>query len=450
MKLLPSDAALLLDLYELTMASSYLAHDMRESATFDLFVRRLPRERNFLVACGIDRALAYLETLHFDEEAIDRLKRLGQFDASFLEMLGTLRFTGEVWAVPEGELVLDEEPILRVTAPIAEAQLVETFLLNCVLFETMIASKAARVTLAAQGRSWSEFGMRRAHGADAALRGARAAWVGGATSTSDVLAACELGIPPSGTMAHSFVLSFDSELDSFRLFAHDHGERSVLLIDTWDTSEGARHAARVGVELKPRGERLRAVRIDSGDFLSASREVRTILDEAGLEETGIVLSGDLDEREIQRLLGEGAPVDGFGVGTQVSTSADAPSLGGVYKLSDYAGVPRMKFSEHKVTLPGKKQVHRVEENGHWVRDVISLEDETVESSRPLLEPVMKEGRRISAPGALREARERCGRRLASLPPPLCDLDKKSHFPVERSAGLERLMAKISRNHFGVV
>ena len=439
MSLNASDAALLLDLYELTMGSTYLAHGMHGDATFDLFVRKLPHERNFLVACGIERALEYLETLHFDAFALERLRKLGTFNESFLAELAKLRFTGEVWAVPEGELVFSEEPILRITGPIAEAQLVETFLLNCVLFETMIASKAARVTLACRGKPWSEFGMRRAHGADAALRGARAAYLGGAGSTSNVLAASEFGISPSGTMAHSFVMAFDSERHAYSTFAGDHRGRTILLIDTWDTLEGARIAAEIGRVLADQGDAIRGVRIDSGDFVEASRAVRKILDDAGLSQLQIFVSGDLDEHEIAALLDVGAPIDAFGVGTQLATSADAPNLGGVYKLCEFAGSPRMKLSEHKITLPGRKQVHRVEESGRWVKDVIALENETVPNSRPLLEPVMRGGRRLSEPESLEDGRARCLRRLAALPDALRDLELHVDWPVERSPGLQKLI-----------
>ena len=434
-----SDAALLLDLYELTMASSYLAHGMRGDATFDLFVRKLPGERNFLVACGLERALEYLETLHFDAHALACLRNMGLFNEAFLTELGKLRFTGEVWAVPEGELVFAEEPILRVTGPIAEAQLVETFLLNCVLFETMIASKAARVTLAARGKAWSEFGMRRAHGSDAAVRGGRAAYLAGAGSTSNVLSASQFGIPPSGTMAHSFVMAFDTERHAYETFAGDHGERTILLIDTWDTLQGARIAAEVARVLVDQGDAIRGVRIDSGDFMEASRAVRKILDDAGHSRLQIFISGDLDEHQIARLLDAGAPIDAFGVGTQVATSADAPALGGVYKLSEYAGSPRMKLSAQKITLPGRKQVFRVEESGRWVKDVIALENETIPNARPLLEPIMRGGRRLNEPESLTDARARCLRRIAALPEPLRDLEHPVKWPVERSPGLQALI-----------
>lgn len=446
-----SDRALLLDLYELTMASSYLARDMTAPATFDLFVRHLPPARNFLVACGVEAALEHLEQLRFDELAIERLRRLHVFDERFLARLPSLRFTGDVWAVPEGEVVFGEEPILRVTAPLPEAQLVETFLLNCVLFETMIASKAARVTIAAHGRPFVEFGMRRAQGGDAALRGARAAYVGGAAGTSNVLASTELAIAPSGTMAHSFVMAFPDELSAFRAYATDHGERTVLLIDTWDTLAGAAAAIEAGREAAARGHRIRGVRIDSGDFLSDSRHVRRMLDDAGLGDASIFVSGDLDEHAIAALLAAGAPIDAFGVGTHLATSSDAPFLGGVYKLAEHAGQPTMKLSAGKVTLPGRKQVQRVVRGGSWERDVIALEDERIEGGRPLLERVMRAGRRTRPREPLQKARERCLARLSEMPAPLRDLTARVPYPVDHSPGLARLLGELTarlREHHG--
>ena len=408
-----ANAVLLTDLYELTMAASYHAHGMTGEATFDLFVRDVPK-RNFLVACGIEEALSFLEILGFDTAALEYLSAQRLFDDAFLEHLSSLRFTGEVRAVREGEIVFPHEPLVSVTAPLIEAQIVETFLLNCVSFQTMIASKAARVSLACRGRPFVDFSARRDHGADAALKAARAAFVGGASATSNVLAGKVYGIPISGTMAHSYVMAFEDELQAFRSFCRDFPTSAVLLIDTFDVEEGARNAVRVARELAPDGIRILGVRIDSGALGPLTRSVRKILDEAGLEDVSIVLSGDLDEFRIKALLDDGVPADRFGVGTQLGTSGDVPALGGVYKLVAEDGVPKMKLSTGKATLPGRKQVHRFFEDESLRHDVVALEDEPV-GGRPLLSCVMEAGRRLSAPEPLAEVRERCLEGLSALP-----------------------------------
>ncbi len=414
--------ALLTDLYELTMAASYHAHGMDGPATFDLFVRHLPKERNFLVATGLEPALDFLEGFHFDQDAIRYLRSLGLFDATFLARLAGIRFTGEVWAFPEGEAVFASEPLLRVTAPLIEAQLVETYLLATVNFQSMVASKAARVALACGTRPFVDFSARRDHGPEAALGAARAAFIGGAASTSNVLAGKRFGIPVAGTMAHSYVMAFGDEEAAFRAFARDFPERSTLLIDTFDTERGARRAARVALDLRAEGIRVSGVRIDSGDLASLARSVRAILDDAGLRDMRIFLSGDLDERRIAEIVREGSPADAFGVGTQLGTSADAPYLGGVYKLVDDAGGPKMKTSTGKVTLPGRKQVYRVEVDEYADHDVIALEDEPVSEGRALLRKVMAAGHRLGDREALDAARDRARRAIGGLPPALRSLD----------------------------
>jgi nicotinate phosphoribosyltransferase len=389
-----SNAALLTDLYELTMAASYHSRDMTAEATFDLFVRELPRERNFLISCGLEQALDYLENLRFEDESITYLRSLDMFNEGFLNYLETLRFTGSVHAIAEGDLVFPGEPLLRVTAPLIEAQVVETFLLNCVIFQTMIASKAARVQIACGDQTtFVDISLRRDHGADAALKAAPASYVGGASATSNVLAGKLWGIPVSGTMAHSYIMAFEDELAAFRSFARDFPDRAVLLIDTFDVEEGARRAAQVARELAEEGVALAGVRIDSGDLAELSRSVRKILDDAGLKETKIFLSGDLDEYRIKALRDEGAPVDAFGVGTQLGTSGDAPWLGGVYKLVAEKDEPKIKLSTGKVTLPGKKQVHRFYSGDHCERDVVALEEEDIGGGRPVLVEVVRDGRR---------------------------------------------------------
>ena len=437
-----ANAALVTDLYELTMAAAYHSQGMDGKATFELFVRQLPENRNFLLACGLEQALDYLATMSFDEDAITFLRSLGLFGEDFLERLRSFRFTGDVWAVPEGEVVFAREPLVVVTASILEAQVVETFLLTTVLFQTMVASKAARVAIACQGRPFADFSARRDHGADAALKAARAAHVGGAASTSNVLAGHLFGIPLTGTMAHAYVMAFDREIDAFRSFARTFPENAVLLIDTYDTERGARRVVELARELAREGISLRGVRIDSGDIGELARRVRRILDEGGLDDVRIVASGDLDEHRIAELLAAGAPIDTFGVGTRLGTSADEPSLGGVYKLVEDSRGPRMKRSTAKATLPGRKQVHRfVGEDGRLSHDVLALADEKVTDGdgQPLLEEVMRAGRVVHGE-PLEAIRARAHRAVASLPDELRALDRRHDFTVGRSPGLDELVA----------
>jgi nicotinate phosphoribosyltransferase len=439
-----SNAGLLTDLYEITMAASYHERSMTGQATFDLFVRELPACRNFLIVGGLEQALDYLEVLSFDEEATHYLRSLRMFDESFLEYLRGFEFTGEVWAVPEGEAVFPPEPIVRVTAPLIEAQIVETFLLNCITFQTMIASKAARVSLACGDRRFVDFSLRRDHGADAGLKGSRASFIGGASGTSNVLAGMTYGIPVSGTMAHSYIMAFESETEAFRAYARQFPQRAVLLIDTFDSEEGARRAAQVAKELSAEGINVSGVRLDSGDLGPLARSVRKILDEAGLGEMQIFLSGDLDEYRIKSLLEEGAPVDAFGVGTQMGTSADSPALGGVYKLVEDERGPKIKLSTGKATLPGRKQVFRFQSE-MFDYDVIGLEDEDVPGSRPLLEKVMEGGRRFTEPEPLEVLQERCRSSLGLLPPRLKDLEPaRRPYQVQRSSRLDELVREMSQ------
>ena len=433
-----ANAALLTDLYELTMSASYHSRGMNGEATFDLFVRDLPAHRNFLVVCGVEQALEYLEGLRFDQDSIDYLESLGLFEDTFLDYLSGMSFSGDVWAMNEGEVAFAREPILRVSAPLIEAQIVETFLLNCITFQTMVASKAARVSLAAGERDFLDFSLRRDHGADAGLKAARAAYVAGASATSNVLAGKMFGIPVSGTMAHSYVMAFESETEAFRAFARDFPDQAILLIDTFDVAQGARRAVEVARDLASEGVVLKGVRIDSGDLAALTRQVREILDEAGLTETRIILSGDLDEYRVKEMLDAGVPVDTFGVGTQMGTSADSPFLGGVYKLVAEAGVPKVKLSAGKVTLPGVKQVFRVTEASTMERDVITLADETIEGGRGLLEPAIASGRRTRPLEALADVKERCAAALAQLPPSLRTLEPAERYPVTLSDRLQDL------------
>jgi nicotinate phosphoribosyltransferase len=435
--------ALLTDLYEFTMGAAYHAAGMEGTATFELFVRELPADRSFLVTAGLESALAYLETLAFTAADLAYLRSLALFDEGFLARLAALRFTGEAWAIAEGRIAFAREPLLVVRAPLLEAQLVETFLLNCMTFQTLVASKAARIALACAGRPFVDFSARRDHGPDAALLAARAAFVGGASATATVLAGQRWGIPLSGTMAHSYVMAFADEEEAFRRFARLFPGRAVLLIDTWDTVEGARRAARVAHELAAEGNLVRGVRLDSGDLLALAPAVRRVLDEAGCREVQIIVSGDLDEHRIAELLAGGAPIDAFGVGTRLGTGGDAPTLGTVYKLVEDAGGPRMKLSTGKATLPGRKQVYRQVDGGVLGRDVLALAEEPAPAGEPLLLPVMREGRRVARPESLVEVQRRCREELARLPESLRALRGRRPYPVELSPALQALATRLA-------
>jgi nicotinate phosphoribosyltransferase len=426
--------ALLVDQYELTMLRAYEEAGMTGRAVFSLFVRRLPPGRSYLLACGVDSALGYLERLHFPDDVRGYLAAREEYGPSFADRLGGWRFRGDVWAVPEGTPVFQNEPILEVEASLPEAQLVETFLMNQVHLQTLLASKAARVRQAAGDRTVADFGLRRMHGADAGLKSARAFHVAGLDSTSNVLAGRAYGIPVTGTMAHSFVQAHDRELDAFRAFAAVYPE-TVLLVDTYDTLEGVRNVIRLARELGD-GFRVRGVRLDSGDLRDLARRVRAMLDGAGLDRVGIFASGGLDEWSIRELVRGGAPIDGFGVGTGMGVSSDAPSLDIAYKLTEYDGQGRLKLSPGKPILPGRKQVFRVEEGGTAVRDVVARADEAGHG-RPLLVKMMEGGRRLPAGYAdLEVARERARDELARLPERILALeDANPPFPVEVSRAL---------------
>jgi nicotinate phosphoribosyltransferase len=422
-------SALSTDLYELTMVGGYFAAGLSGRATFDLFVRQLPPTRTYLIASGLEQALDFLESLRFTAEEIQFLRTVPALarlpSAFFDEYLPQFRFTGDVWAMEEGTPVFADEPIMRVTAPLGEAQLVETALIAETMFPTSVTSRAARVVTAAAGRPVMEFGARRAHGIDAGIRAARAAYIAGFTSTSIVEAGKRFGIPLSGTMAHSWVMAFAEEATAFRTYAELFGD-AVLILDTYDAVAAARMVAASG--LKPK-----AVRIDSGDLVKTSREVRGILDEKGLVDTTIVASGDLDEIRIAEIVAAGAPIDGFGVGTAVSTSSDAPALSGVYKLAeierDGRFVPVFKKSPGKRTYPGCKQVWRVVRDGIAVEDVLALEGtQPPADAQPLLHEVMKRGVRLSRP-SLNEIRERCRQRLATLPRDVTQVIDGKKYPV---------------------
>jgi nicotinate phosphoribosyltransferase len=394
----PTDtrSPLFTDLYQLTMLQAYFREEMREPAVFDLFVRRL-RHRNYLVACGLETVLDFLETLRFTDDELDYLADQDTFEDDFLDYLAGFRFTGDVYAMPEGTPVFPDEPILEVVAPIGEAQLVETYLLNQITFQTGLASKATRVVHAAQrdgtDRAVADFGMRRMHGTDAAMKAARACYIAGVDSTSNVLAGQTYGLPVTGTMAHSYIEAHDREVDAFKRFAELYPE-TTLLVDTYDTLDGVRKVIDLAEEW---GEafRVQALRLDSGDLAALAHQARQLLDDAGLEDVQLFASSGLDEHKITDLLDRGAPIDGFGVGTRMGTMADQPYLDSAYKLAGYAGTPRMKLSKAKSNLPGRKQVTRQFAEGTADQDVIAAHDEVVDGE-PLLQCVMKDGARTDA------------------------------------------------------
>lgn len=437
--------ALRTDLYQLTMMQAYWKSGHNPEATFDYFVRKIPFG-SYLVTAGLRYVLDYIETLRFEYDDIEYL--LGQgFDEEFLDSLRDFRFTGDILAMPEGSIAFPLEPMIRVTAPIMEAQLIETYLLNKMNFSTLIATKASRVVYAARGRSIAEFGLRRAQG-DGHLEATRATYIGGCASTSNVLAGKILGIPVSGTMAHSFVTSFDNEIDSYRVYAEAFPKRCFLLIDTYNSIEGAKKAIIVGKELEQRGEKLLGVRLDSGDLAELSKKVRRLLDDGGLKYVKIVASGDLNEWKIDELMNKGAKIDLFGVGTELVTGRPTPALDGIYKLSDVVELgrhlPKMKLSDDtvKATLPGKKRVWRIVDKGKFVRDIISLEEDSFDNAVPLLEKVVEKGRVVCNRPSLEEIRQRVMENLSNLPDIYRELDSAPVYPVEFSNGLVELRESI--------
>jgi nicotinate phosphoribosyltransferase len=440
-----SNAVLLTDLYELAMLQAYFEEGMEKEAVFELFPRRLPERRNYLVACGLDDVLHYLETLSFPPEAIAGLSRLGRFSDRFLERLARLRFSGDVYAVPEGTVVFGGEPLVEVVAPLPEAQLAETFLMNQVHFQTLAASKAARVVTAAAGRAVVDFGVRRMHGTDAGMKAARAFFIAGIQSTSNVLAGVTYGIPVAGTMAHSYVQAHADETEAFRAFARVFPD-TVLLVDTYDTLEAVRKVVALAREMGDRF-RISSVRLDSGDLDALSKAARRILDDGGLRDVSLFASSSLDEYAIAKLLAGGAPIAGFGVGTHMGVSEDAPYLDMAYKLVEYDGVGRTKLSPKKPILPGRKQVFRTLARGEAAGDVIAGHEEVLDG-RPLLVQVMKSGRRTAAGReTLLVARDRARRELAELPTRLRALEAASPpYPVRVSAALEAEHERVSEEH----
>ncbi len=440
----PETSVLLTDLYQLTMLQAYFSRGMEGTAVFEFFVRKLPKGRGFLIAAGLEQVLEYLENLRFTPQELEWMASRGRYGKDFVDYLSRLRFTGDVHAMPEGTVFFPNEPILRVTAPIPQAQLVETRVINLLHFQTLIASKAARSVLVAPGKLLVDFGLRRTHGAEAGLLAARAGYLAGLSGTSTVLAGPVFNIPLYGTMAHSFIQAHDSETEAFEHFARTQPDGVVLLLDTYDTEAAAEKVVVLAPRLRKEGIRIRGVRLDSGNLADHARKVRRILDEGGLKSVRIFASGNLDEYTVRDLVAS-APIDGFGIGSRMVTSADAPYLDCAYKLQEYGGRPRRKRSEGKATWPGRKQVYRLlGSDGRIAYDVLTLEDD-LQEGQPLIEPFMHAGKRLPAgeagmgpPTPLSELRKRAAAQLALLPEHLRRLEEDPPYEVRISQSLHDL------------
>ena len=445
----PATSPLLTDLYQLNMLQAYLDRGQTDTAVFEFFVRRLPARRGFLMAAGLEQALDFLENLQFSSEEINWLRQNYGFTDQFLDYLARLRFTGDVDAMPEGTIFFANEPIIRVIAPLPEAQLVETRLINILHFQSVVASKAARMVLAAPGKQLVDFGLRRAHGAEAGLMAARASYLAGFVGTATVLARKDFGIPIFGTMAHSFIQANDDETVAFSAFAHSRPDNLVLLIDTYDTEAAARKVVKLAPRLKEAGITVHGVRLDSGDLIMLSKSVRRILNDGGLQDVTIFASGGLDEDELVRMLDANAPIDGFGVGTSLTTSSDAPALDCAYKLQEYAGIARRKRSVGKATWPGRKQVWRsLGDDGRMVGDVLALHDDQ-QVGEPLLVPVMRSGQRFASSPTLADIRQKAAHGLAQLPESLRRLSDATTLSVTVASGLIALAEEVDRRSAGM-
>ena len=430
--------ALHTDFYQITMAASYFAHDMQGEASFSLFAHRLPPQRGFIVAAGLEYALDYLENFAFKPGDLDYLASLKRFRPEFLDFLSGLEFTGDVWALPEGTAFTAGEPILEVTAPLIGAQLVETFLINVLNLHSTLATKAARCVMAAQGRTLLDFGLRRTQGLEAGMAAARSSAMTGFSSTSNVAAARALGIAPVGTMAHSFVEAFGDERAAFAAFADTFPDHAVFLADTYDSVNGLRHAVELAREMREQGHNMLGVRLDSGDLVDMSRKAREMLDEAGLENALVFVSGSLDEWRISELLAQGAKIDGFGVGTKMVCSADAPYMDFAYKLVSYQGRPTLKLSSGKETWVAPKQIwRRLDQDGRIASDLLGLREESQEG-KPLLQKVMQKGKRVGPRLDWRSAREVFKTERESLPEECLKLTDPGGILVEVTPALQDL------------
>ncbi len=440
----PPTSPLTTDLYELNMIQAYLDRSEDREAVFEFFVRRLPARRGFMLAAGLDDALAYLETLAFSAADIDWLKSTGRFRQNLIDYLAGFRFTGSVHAIPEGTVCFPNEPLIRITAPLPQAQLVETRLINILHFQTLIASKAARMVLAAPGKILSDFGLRTAHGAEAGLFSARASYIAGFAGAANVYAGEVYGIPMVGTMAHSLVQVHGDEAEAFEVFVRARPDGAILLIDTYDTEAGARKVVELAPKLKADGISIRGVRIDSGDLIAMARKVRDILDAGGLRDVIVLVSGGINEDVLKNMMVKRAPIDGFGIGVNLAASVDAPAFDCAYKLQEYAGKPKRKLSEGKATWPGRKQVWRSYDADHHMRnDILSLESDR-QPGEQLVVPVMRGGKRLGPAETLAVIRERAARDLARLPEPLRRLEQVGPYPVKISEALATLADEAER------
>jgi nicotinate phosphoribosyltransferase len=445
-------SALLTDLYQINMMQAYLDQGATETAVFELFARNLPPRRGFLLAAGLEQALQFLETLQFSATEIEWLKGTGRFRPNLIDYLSTLRFSGDVHAMPEGTVFFANEPILRITAPLPQAQLVESRLINIIHYQVLIAAKAVRMMLAAPNKVLVDFGFRRAHGAEAGVMAARASYLTGFAGTATVLAGEEFGIPIYGTMAHSFIESFNDEGAAFAAFARSRPDNLVFLIDTYDVEAAARKVVALAPKLKEAGIAVRGVRIDSGDLVAQARSVRAILDAGGLGDVTIFVSGGLDEDNLLAFARAHAPIDGIGIGTAMTTSSDVPALDVVYKLQEYAGVPRRKRSANKATWPGRKQVwRRYDGDGRMAGDLLSLAAPahdgaaSGQNGEPLVRLVMQNGRRVDPPPSLDDIRRHAARELQRLPEPLRRLEPGAPYGVEVADALRQLAEEVDRH-----
>ncbi len=435
-------SAVLTDLYQLTMLKAYHDRGMNHTAVFEFYIRNLPAQRNFLMAAGLEQVLEYLENLRFTQQERDWLQSSGRFPTDFVDSLADFRFTGDVDALPEGTIFFGNEPVLRITAPLPQAQLAESRIINILQMQTMAASKAARMVLTALGKTLLDFGLRRAHGAEAGLFVARASYLAGFNGSATVPAEPFYGIPVFGTMAHSYIQTHGDETAAFRDFAHSWPDNTIFLLDTYDTVKAAHKMVALARDLKKEGISIHGVRLDSGDLVLLAKQVRSILDEGGLKDTKIFASGNLDEYALEQLIDKQAPIDGFGIGTRLAVSEDAPTLECVYKMQEYDGQPRRKRSQGKATWPGKKQVFRTfDAQGKMQEDHLAMEDESL-PGEPLLKPCMRQGKRLSPPAPLEQLRTHAARQLDQLPKALRSLKQGPSYPVHISQKIRELADRL--------
>ena len=440
----PKTNALLTDLYQLAMLRAYHDQGMNQTAVFEFYIRNLPAERNFLMAAGLEQVLEYLETLEFTPQERDWMQHSGGFPAEFVDSLKDFRFTGDVDALPEGTVFFPNEPVLRITAPLPQAQLVESRIINILQMQTLTASKAARMVLTAPGKILLDFGLRRSHGAEAGLFVARASYLAGFNGSATVPAEPFYGVPVFGTMAHSYVQAHPDEATAFKNFAHSWPDNTIFLLDTYDTVKAAHKVVALARDLKKEGISIHGVRLDSGDLGKLAKQVRSILDEGGLKDTQIFASGNLDEYALEKLIAQQAPIDGFGIGTRLAVSEDAPTLECVYKMQEYDGQPQRKRSEGKSTWPGRKQVFRIfDAHSKLQEDHLVMEDETL-AGEPLLKPCMRQGKRLNPPISLEQCRIHAARQLEQLPESLRSLKPAPAYPVHISQKIRELADQLDQ------